>query len=416
MFYFLFLSIFGKRKMIKQKFDLLLENWSGNNFEPFYERIYEKFVNKYNIGILDVNKELKEDFFPAKSTIISKNSNHKHFYSNSVSYLIVRKEFTKFFKYRNLSLSSNIDFVNISLRLLRYIAVYNTDTENLKAEFLISASDNHYNSLRYFIYKTNGIKNILLIQNGIRSGHMSNSSGDMYTYCDYYLGFGDQTISSQKGMVCKYKLSMGSLRLYNNTYSIHCSNKNENEIIFIEQLALLKTEDYNYETYLYIIDMLCNFAKEYPKYKIIYKTRPNRFKRYAKNFLMLEHIKIIDKKLIDVNITIDEHISKNSYEAILKSNVVVYYNSTMGFESLGLNKKVFCCNLDRQDFQISQNDEIGVLISKSYKLFEEKLLYLVDNDNEVIRNYYNNKKLEFMNLQVDPIDIISKIVYKEINK
>jgi len=416
MIYFLFMSFFGKRKKSVKKFDVLLENWSGNNFEEFYKRVYNKIFNIYRIAVFDITKEMDKKFFPENCLIVSRNSNHKHRYSNIISLLILKKQIARYFEYQRLSQNSGIDIINISLRLQRYIAVYNTDTYDLNSKFLISASDNHYNAMRYFIYKKNGINNILLIQNGIRTGEISNSSGDMYTYCDYYLGFGETNIKSQKGMYCPNKLPIGSLRLYDNIRHEDKSMAIEFDVIFIEQLSLLRTVDFNVDRYMKIIDMLCKFAISNKNYKLSYKTRPNRLIRYSANQNMLKHINDIDNKLKEANILIDEKISKNSYEAILKSNVIVYYNSTMGFEAIGLNKKVLCCNLDKQNFQISTEDEIGSLVDDSYDLFEKKLIHLLNNDNEEIRKYYEMKKLKFMNLKDDPVEKMIEILKKNINK
>jgi len=412
--YFILLSFLGKRKLYEEKkYDVLLEDWTLNGFSEFYKRIYDALAH-YKIDIFINAKVYHEQYYPQECDLVIEKSVHNHYYSSAQSQEIIYKDFTRFVFYHKLSKESKINIVNIALRLLRYISVYKTDTLNFKTKFLISAGDNYYNALRYYIYKENGIESIILIQNGYRAGSISNNGGDMYTYCDYYLGFGYKNIEIQEGMECNNKLAIGSLRLYDRVHKLNIKKEIKWDIVFIEQLALIKTASFNVDTYIQTVNLLCQFAKKYPQFKINYRVRPKRMEHYAINKPMKSHIEDIDAKLKSVNIIIDEKISENSYEAILLSKVVVFFTSTMGIEALGLNKKVLNCNLDKQEFCLSINNEVGVLVENSYELFEEKLLYLLNNDNDKMKEYFLEKKFQYMNLDGDPINEIVKIIEEKI--
>lgn len=401
--YFLFLCVFGKRETKTQKFDVLFDNWSGNNFTEYYSRLYDNLAKIVKVGVFDTNSKVDENYFPKDCSVLSRTSNHTHWYSRKISLKILKAQYNKFFFYQRLSNYTNINIVRISLMMNRYIAIYSTDMLSLNSKILISAGDNYYNAMRYYIYKTHAIENILLIQNAHRLGFTSNVTGDMYTYCDSYYGFGPRNINDQKGMVCKNKKPIGSLRLYNNAIYKYPNDNIEYDIVFIEQLALVKQYDFDVDLYLLIIDMIYKFALKHKKYRILYTTRPNRIKRFSKMPGMLEHIHNIDNKLIEADIIIDD---LNSYKSIKKSNIVVHYCSTMGMEALGLDKRVLCCNLDKQAHLISDKDEISCLVDKSYELFEFKLLNLLENTSNEIDNYYKDKKRDFMNLRDDPVEII----------
>ena len=69
--------------------------------------------------------------------------------------------------------------------MFKNIATHTTHAKQINCYVLFSAADNSYNSLRYDIYRKNGIQNIVLLQNGLRTGEWANDSVDLYTYCDY---------------------------------------------------------------------------------------------------------------------------------------------------------------------------------------------------------------------------------------
>ncbi len=104
----------------------------------------------------------------------------------------------------------------------------------------------------------------------------------------------------------------------------------------------------------------------------------------------------------------------NSYEAILCSEVVLFYRTTIGLEALAMDKAVLNLNYDKDMIPMSQKDCCSVLTSSSYNEFENRLLSLL----KVSRGNtgYDNKKLEYSymnnssynNLPKDILDIVFK--------
>jgi hypothetical protein len=403
MTYFFILSFPFRKKTLCKHYDIVFECGKYFDFDSNYRLLYEK-LKRFNIAILSLVSNIRKDEIP----ILDKSNTT--IYCNLISSKIYKSQFFKYFFYRSLSKKTSINFINLSLRIMRYIALYNTHAKGFSAKFLVSAGDIYYNSLRYYIYKKNSIDNIMLIQSGMKSGVYSSTSGDLYVYSDYYFGYGKHFIDNLYGKI-KYKLAIGSIRLYQEVINKTISEKND--VLFIEQMAFIERKnDHSMTTYLKIVDMLIEFASKFKEYNIVYRIRPLKLSVYYNDPEKMNIINSMYARITNAGITIDD-FSNTSYDAILNSKVIVYYTSALGFESLGLNKRTLCCNIDKM-LNLPNEDTIGVLTEHSHELFRSKLLYLLESNNRDITNYYKKEKEKFQNIEGSPIEKITSIISEKL--
>ncbi|WP_372998817.1 hypothetical protein [Sulfurimonas sp.] len=420
MFYFLLLSIFGKKDKDKNKIkkvDVIFDYWTLNA-DKFYKLFY-KLLGEHAVGLIITGKNiLSKDINNNILIIDTSTSAYSKYFTKAVSLKIFKKQILKFYIYSNLSKKMNFNMVNIILRLLKNIASSRTDMNEVNARVLLSANDNGYNAMRYYFYKEN-IDKTILIQNGHRQGYLTNCDGDCFTYCDYYIGFGKENIDAQIEMNCSNKLTYGTLNndILLKTYELN-SEKNIYDVLYMEEYIFEKNPRVEPRSYRKNMEYLCRFTREHPKFKVGYRVREPRSNITDK--ILLKNLQTYDKMLKESNITIDDTEHENSYYAVLNSNVIIYYATTIGVESLGINKKVLNVNIDKLNpkptFNISDKNEIGMLVDDNYDLFEEKLLYLLENDNDEIDNYYKNKKKSMMNQEENLHEKICNIIEKEIIK
>jgi len=404
MIYLFILALFPKNKKNIYKFDIVFDCDVYYDFDSNYRLLYEKLKN-YSIAIFSrIGIFKQEDIF-----ILNKKNTKK--FDSEISYKILKSQFNNFGLYKELSKKSNINFINLSLRLMRYIALYETDSKNFSTNIFISAGDIYYNSLRYYIYHTNGINNIVLLQSGMKGGINSSSSGDLYIYSDYYFGYGTYFIDNLYGNI-QYKIASGSIKLYQETYNKQFSETTD--IVFIEQMAFIEIEnEHSMKTYLDLVNILIKFANKYKNYNIVYRIRPLKLSVYYSDKEKMNIVNDLYNRMQKSGIIIDD-FSETSYDAILQAKIIVFYTSALGFEALGLNKKTLCCNVDKLS-SLPCVDEIGVLVEKSYALFEKKLLYLLnDNNDNNIKRYYEKQKNRFQNLEGSPVDKIVSIIKEKV--
>jgi hypothetical protein len=116
------------------------------------------------------------------------------------------------------------------------------------------------------------------------------------------------------------------------------------------------------------------------------------------------------QELRNVGILYDNGVSKSTYEAVLKSRLVVFYRTTVGIEALALNKKVLYCNYDAKNHYYSNKHDVGCLVNDNYFDFRSKVLDLLDNTTEEVDLYYKNLKKDYMNLTKNPSIVISDTI------
>jgi hypothetical protein len=382
------LNFFVGKKIKKPKLKkIVFDGWNINGYKHFYKPLLN-LLEKDDVVLYITNHH---NLFKEINSNIAKIYSNKYLFDSNVSKNIFKTQSLSLGFYCNLSKQLNINFVYIALKIFKNIATYATHAKQINCYVLFSAADNSYNSLRYDIYRKNGIQNIALFQNGLRSGEWANDTVDLYTYCDYYFGFGAEQIYIQKGMVCNNKISIGSIKL--DSMLKKYQNYNTKEHFDITFLASYEENDTPYikvETYKTIIDNLCLFKKNHPNLNIFYsdKKRINKSKKYN---LMIDKIKSSGIVCSSDNIN-------NSYEAISCSKVVLFYRTTIGLEALAMNKIVLNLNYDKDMIPISQHDYSAVLTNSSYEKFESRLLFLLASNKseleyetkDLVYNYMNN--------------------------
>jgi hypothetical protein len=335
----------------------------------------------------------------------------RNYFLKSISRKILINQINKFWFYQKITRESNIDFTRVSLLLIRYVAQYETDSNGINTKCLISAADNNYNSYRYYIYKKNGIKDIALIQNGYRTGGITSTHGDLYTYSDFYFGFGNKQIAIQSNMMCPNKIPIGSIFLYNLVNNLGGVDKDSYDVIFIESFASENNDYFNMETYLKIIENLSELSRKNPSLKIYYRKRNKPIPELRKDLFINLY-----NNLEENGVIVDIGLEKNSYEAMQKSKVIVYYRTTMGTEGLALNKFVLNCNYDGDTFPISKSEEIGVLIDPSYGGFERKIMHILRNlESPEFEEYFDAQRLQYMNMDLNHKDP-NRMIYEELLK
>ncbi|WP_156961481.1 hypothetical protein [Sulfurospirillum arsenophilum] len=419
--YFMVMSIFGKRVHTQNTSDVLFDNCFSYGFDENYQRLFKR-LKGYKTAILLTFKSGKDKFsdtqekiegqgFYTKNNLFPAHAKYNHYYLAKSSRQIFMSMCKRFFLYFRLCNTLGLDILQLMFRMYRAIAIFEMDVACIKSKVLVSFDDNGYGALRYFIYKKN-IDTIMILQNGYKQGYISNRMGDMYLYSDYYLGFGLKNIEIQKGMVSQNKLGVGSLKLYNSLLNIDRLQIQTNiyDILFVEQISALELVEYNTETYFKCIDFLCHFTKAYPQYTISYRARLDRKNLSMFGEKLNQDVSKIDAMLKDAGIFIDDDMEKNSYEEVLKSNIIVFYTSTLGFEALGMGKKVLNLNLDKIISGFSVENDLGTLVDDEYALFEEKLLYLLHNNTQEIKDYYNILRIAYMNTDEDIESLIFKLI------
>jgi hypothetical protein len=403
MLFFLFNAIFGKKikKLISKK--VVFDVWNINGYNYFYKPILG-LLKKSNVLLYITDQH---NFFKKVNFDTVKINSSKYSYDSHISKNIFKTQFASFGFYSDISKQLNINIIYIVLNIFRTIAMYNTHAKQINCYVLFSAADNYYNSLRYDIYKKNGIQNIALLQNGLRTGKWANDAVDLYTYCDYYFGFGIEQINIQKGMVCANKIPIGSIKLDFMLDRYRNYSKKENfDIVF---LASYEEEDTPYvkvKTYEKIIDNLCLFKKNHPNLSVYYSDK-KRGNKSIKHNLMMNKMKLSGIICSSSNIG-------NSYEAILCSEVALFYRTTIGLEALAMNKAVLNLNYDKDMIPISQKDRVLMLTSPSYNDFENRILSLLEvdknntgyNSERLTYRYMNNSN--YNNLPKNIIDIVFK--------
>lgn len=404
--YFLWQSLIGLKNQKTVKADILFEDWDDTSYKKFYQQVHSYLLDKTIMIFNNSSSNLNTKNYPPNTLHLKRNLQKQ--YSRHSGWRIFLFWFNKYFVLHQISKSSGINMLFLALSLMKQYARYQTDSSEIQAKFLLSAQDNKYNALMYYLYKRNGIENIGLVQNGVRLGAESPYSGDSYCYCDFYFGFGIRQIEVQPSMSCKYKIPIGSIPLYEGIQSSNISIK-PYDIVFVEQISAENTSEIRMDIYLLMIKNLIKFHDKHPYFTISYRIRPGRYMEHVKNIRQE-----VDHLLDEAGIIRDEGLELSPYESINNAKVVIFYTSTLGLEALGLNKRVLNCIYDVREYAFSTRDEYGVLITRSYEKFEATLLTLLTDKSIEIDEYFYQKKKEFMDLDGDPSLKIANIIRKTI--
>ena len=425
--YFLFLSIFGRRNFKEKKVDVLFENCFSSGIQDDYIGLYNN-LGCHNLGVMQTSyirgysllkfwKSVEINIGSLSRSVFITYAKYSGYYNSAISRRILFSLCKRYKSYVKLSNVMGLNFLQLALRISKSIAVYETDIGPLKAKVLISFDDNAYRSLRYYIYKKK-INSIMVIQNGCRMGFESNRLGDMYLYSDYYFGFGEKSIQIQSGMISTNKLGVGSLRLFNVTSkNNHLTNSSyEYDVIFLEQLSESEVPAYSFITYRKCVELICKFAIDNPQYNVVYRTRISRKNLRLMGDKINSDALLIESMLKEAGICISDDMTKDSYLEVLRSKVVIFYTSTLGFEAIGINKRVLNLNLDKLSIGISNKNEIDTLVDYDHNLFQKKLHYLLESSSSKLSELMRCRKIQFMNTEENIENVICSAVAKELSK
>jgi hypothetical protein len=410
MSYFLFLSIFGAKVKKDEKVDILFDMHS--TFDNYYDLFYKK-LKRYKLALFICTPEK----FPLKKLLKKVNKIFyitkwtSKYFLKSISLKIFKKQFFRYTKYHNLAKQMDFNIVKIALQLQKHIAMHTTEVNGISSNMFLSGLHNGYSPFRYYIYKKK-FKYIFLIENGAIGSKTNLCHGWCYTYSDYYIAF-SKNISREylevKSTNIKY---WGSLVL-----DQKLKIKNENkvyDILFIEELFTVLNPDDVTTSLKFLVD----FSKKHKNFSIGYRVRSDKRNSECVN-VYTELVNLYNSMINNTHIILDDNSkSSDAYEAVLKSNIIIFNCSSLGQEALAMNKKVLSINFDRKSAHpLSENDDMCILIDRDYSKFEQKLLYLLDKSNEKnITQFYKELKEKFTCQEPNLHDKICQIIEKEIKK
>lgn len=349
------------------------------------ESFYSKFISKQEHYNINTYNEKNKDIYSRNFTSI-----YNYKFRTPLVITLIKEIGLSFFLLYKASKKININLIYIFISIYKHILSYETDLNGLTDNILISGHDNGFNALKYYYYKKH-FKKIHLVQNGGRVGYSSCYFGNSYVYADSYSCYGKKTTLPLTGWKINKTLPVGSLRLSSyikllNRYKVTY------DVLFVEQIG--PGDAFDFVSYLNAVKLLCKFAKKHKQYNITYKPRIHRSKLHKFDKFKQDYIQNIDKLLSRANIKIGL-VEDDSYIEVIKSDVVCFYSSSLGFEALGLKKKVLNLNLNKYSHGLSLKNEMGVLVDNNYYLFEKKLAYLLNKKNLFYTNRYFKKQREF---------------------
>ena len=401
-FYFGFFTIFGSRpKGIKLKRKFIFDIWHPQSKSQFYNALIEK-IEPAETGFM-VNTRTKQSRSSGNLTnsIITANFLPNAKVCGTIVGSMVRNARIFFLIARKLPNS----FLLIIVTIFKRISLFQNHAQMLACDFYISAGDNYFDAIRHFVYKSGGIKNIVILQNGFRSGRWSDESVDLYTHCDFYFGFGTKQIEVQKGMNAKHKHAIGSIKLHQLKLSRRfIEGPKLYDIVFLGGGSQFESLYFRPKTYLEILDNLIKLKARHPQLRIFYSDKKlreqNEFQSVVNSLLKTSQIT-----------TTDENIS-DSYDAVNSAAITLFYRTSMGFEALCFDTTVLNINYDKDSFPFSPSDNELILTDRSYIAFEERILRSLSQDRRAFeskRRLYCKKYMNNINVLCLPDYILQKI-------
>jgi hypothetical protein len=385
-------AIVGRNKK-KTHISIMFDCWSNNCME-FYGDIIPR-LKSTSIGYF-YNNNKNYSYCCSLKGIDPLRGKRKYFFTSSASYSVLIKHFSQFFFYWNLSKKTDLNLVELVVKLLFEIGKHLTMIEGTKIDLLVSAHDNGFSPYRHFIYTSNGVDRLLLIQNGGRVN--LNASYNNYIYADYYAAWTARRLTNFTNMNCIGKFSSGSVRLDKRISETNSDSANLYDILFIEQVYNC-TESIgapNHDAYIVGLNNLVSLQLHHANLRIAYCCRPNR--AVFENPLLINDI---DEVLLDSNIIVLKPNPGETYDHVKKTHLVVAFDSSVRCEALMMNKPVVTCNYTGypNDFVVVNSCEDAVIYNAEYVEFERKLLSMhqnsVNNDvNENCKNIWSMGKSE----------------------
>lgn len=367
MCYLLWCSLFGSRHR-RVDVDVLFDYWFPN-CDDFYDGILKELPS-LNIAAFSpsIDEGHKYSRIPPSKRFVRK---HRP-YSCRSAWAVFKSHYRRFGIYWSLTKQTNIDFIDLALRLCSEVAGHKSSIEGLSSKILVSANDNGYSPYRYHLYRSNGIGSIFLIQNGGRVEILAFYNS--YIYCDHYIGWSQQRLDDFVEMHCKDKIAIGSIKLSN--FLLSHSDKETNikyDIIFVGQD--IESDHPKNAIYLNLLQNLVRYSTENSKIRVAYCRKPGTFAHPSL-------CKQIDLILSDSSVIMLNSInSLSSYEYVLNSSLIVSLDSSLRCEALMLGKPVISCSdrYEHYDFIVKYSDPCFVISTDDYCVFSNKINFLLKN-------------------------------------
>lgn len=367
MCYLLWCALFGPRYS-RVNVDVLFDYWSSS-CEDFYGGILNELPS-LNIAAFSpcIDEGHKHSRIPSSGRFVRKYRP----YSRRSAWAVFKSHYHRFGIYWSLTKQTNIDFIDLALRLCSEVAGHITSIEGVSSKILVSAHDNGYTPYRYHLYRSNGIGPIFLIQNGARIDILA--SYNSYIHCDYYIGWSQQRLDDFIEMRCKNKIALGSIKLSNFLLSHNDKKMNvQYDILFLEQN--IEPPNPKSTFYLNLLRYFVRYSSENTEIRAAYCRRPGIFAHPSL-------CKQVDLILRGSSVIILDSInSSSSYEHSLNSALIVSLDSSLRYEALMLDKPVISCS-DRHephDFIVKYSDPCFVVSTDDYCVFSSKINFLLKN-------------------------------------
>lgn len=367
--------------------DIIFHHWSSKGNEKYYQKLLPEF-SQFSFMTLHTGRSYPRDV--TNAGIINR---AKRRYDPKTCVRVVANSWATFWLSLRLARTCEVNFILLSALLMRNLAKFEYESSDVKCSVLISAADNNFSALRHFTYKKNGVKNICLIQNGLRSGGAAYNHGDLYSTCDFYFGFGVKQIEIQKGLNCKKSFAVGSVLAQNRIEELEPNPDLRYDIVFPESISNHDSAYFNFEVYQAVLENLIIFSIRHKDITIYYRKRPKPLAGKRKRKL----IKLY-QKMRAAGILVDESLEVDSFSAINKARLVIFYQTTMGLEALAMEKRVLQVSYDNNLCPFGGKPMLSVLSVEGYEAFEAKILSLLSKRNTVaIREHYLQLSVDYMN-------------------
>jgi len=407
MSYLLWCALFGSRQN-KVQTDVIFDYWD-TKCEDVYGGIIEGLSSVNIAAIVDpVNEKHKYSRVPSSNRFARKIRP----YSRRPAGLVFKAHYCRFGVYWSLTKQTNIDFVDLALRLCSEVAGHMTSIDGVTSKVLVSANDNGFTPYKYYLFRSNGIDSIILIQNGCRVETLAFYNS--YIYCDYYISWSQKRLDDFYEMHCDNKIALGSSRLSN--FLLSWDKKNSHikfDLLFIEQI--LDPAHPKSTTYLNFLKNLVYYSIEHPTIRIAYCMRPGR---HLSNKALIRKIGLI---LQNSPIAILEpQDSLSSYERISNSSLIIALDSSMRFEALALGKSVISCSNrgESDDFIVRHADPIFIIATEDKDVFSEKVDYLLNNLESplVSKRLANLREMTLGKAQINVTKGITELIKSELHR
>ena len=376
-----------------------------NQVEPkFFKLLID---GPFNAGDSEINRWLKleSEFNYSNTVFISKSEmgseiNLKHnisVYKAMFNYdrkLLIRLLFKSFFYdifflVKN-SINLGINLIHIHTSYVNDYLYYSNVFQDCRAKFMTQDRN---------LGMTNALKNYLFIRAGgelsscIQKNIVQHNANSLFFDADILFSLGKKTAEDLfhfgariDSVVPVGSLAMESMGVMPNQ---NVNAKKEIDILYIGINAVNAKKE-NYDGYYDSIEWLANLSITYPNLKILIKHHPSWNNDPTEfDIIKKSNIQYIDKEL-------------DSYQLSFKSNLIVTYGSTMGYELIGCGQKVLFFDpnndnpflidsLNRSKYVIKDYNIAKSLLGKIDEIdyFESKENYCIPNTN-VSKSIYQN--------------------------